>query len=284
MSRMSEWDVYQNRMGVRGDTRRTSHLNREYQSIAAHLSDSLSYTAAVVYAPEHSCNVSEQDDSEFAVRMDVAIINSDNLNEKMIMALPGDEIANGSLVHWMDQYWLVTEQDANNTVYRRSKMLQCNHLLKWVNAEHVICEQWCVTEDGTKYLTGELEDRQFIVTRGDSRIAITIAKNGETVRLGRTHRFLVDDPDDAEQMAFALTKPLKFAGVYGGKGVYKFVCQEVNTTDDDNTELGIADYYKHFTHETDEHGAPVIREDDTVLPDIPDPESSAERTGRGKWM
>lgn len=129
-------------------------------------------------------------------------------------------------------------------------------------------------------LTGELEDRQFIVTRGDSRIAITIAKNSYTVKLGRRHRFLVDDDDDMEKMAFALTKPLKFAGVYGGKGVYKFVLQEVNTTDDDNQELGIADYYQHFTHETDANGDPIVRENTTELPEIP----SDGTSGRGRWL
>lgn len=129
-------------------------------------------------------------------------------------------------------------------------------------------------------LTGELEDRQFIVTRGDSRIAITIAKNSHTVKLGRRHRFLVDDDDDMEKMAFALTKPLKFAGVYGGKGVYKFVLQEVNTTDDDNQELGIADYYQHFTHETDANGDPIVRENTTELPEIP----SDGTSGRGRWL
>ena len=282
---MGEWDVYQNRMGVRGDTRRASHQNREFHNLASHLPDSLSYTEAIVYPPELSFNIDRPEIQAETLRKNVAVINSDNLNEKMIMAMPGEEIENGSLVHWMDMYWLITEQDANNTLYRRSKMLQCNHLLKWVSPEHVICEQWCVTEDGTKYLTGELEDRMFIVTRGDARIAITIAKNSETVKLNRQNRFLVDDPDDPEKMAFALTKPLKFAGLYGGKGVYKFVCQEVNTTDDDNQELGIADYYQHFTHETDEYGNPVLKEDDTVLPEIPDPETPVEeKTGRGKWM
>ena len=278
---MSVWEQYATRMDNRGSSRRAAHLERELQSVEQHLRDSLSYTEAVIYAPEYCVNIPEDDSSLDAVRMNVAIINSDNLNEKMIMAMPGEEIENGSLVHWMDQYWLVTEQDANNTVYRRSKMLQCNHLLKWVNQEHVICEQWCVTEDGTKYLTGELEDRDFIITRGDSRIAVTIAKNSETLRLNRKYRFLVDDPDDPEKMAFALTKPLKFAGVYGGKGVYKFVMQEVNTTDDDNQELGIADYYKHFLHETDAKGDPIIRENTAVLPEIP--AQGSEKTGRGRW-
>ena len=277
---MNAWDAYRDRMGVRGISRRDAHLKRETESIFYHLPDNPSYTTATIYEPENSCNISEPDFDDSARSMKVAIINSDNLNEKMIMAMPGEEIANGSLVYWMSNYWLITEQDANDTIYRRSKMLQCNHLLKWVDERHVIREQWCVVEDGTKYLTGELEDRDFIVTRGDSRIAITIAKNSHTVKLGRLHRFLVDDPDAEHKMAFALTKPLKFAGVYGGSGVYKFVLQEVNTTDDDNEELCIADYYKHFTHETDRYGDPILRVDNTELP--PDPRNG--KTERGKWL
>ena len=277
---MGVWDTYEQQRGQVGNSRRSTHMRRALQGIDLHMRDNLSYTTAAIYDPEHSCNIPEDDYAGFARTMEVAIINSDNLNEKMIMAMPGDEIVNGSLVHWMDQYWLVTEQDANNTVYRRSKMLQCNHLLKWVDEEHVIRTQWCVVEDGTKYLTGEYEDRNFVVTRGDSRIAITIAKNSDTVKLGRQHRFLIDDPDDENKMAFALTKPLKFAGVYGGVGVYKFVMQEVNSTDDDNQELGIADYYQHFTHETDKYGNPILRTDETELP--PDPRNG--KTERGKWM
>jgi hypothetical protein len=277
---MGEWDVYQNRMGVRGNTRRVSHLNREIQSIESHLPDNLSYTEAVIYAPEYCFNVPEDDASQYAQRMNVAVINSDNLNEKMIMAMPGEEIENGSLVHWMDQYWIISEQDANNTVYRRSKMLQCNYLLKWIDAEHHIYTQWVAVEDGTKYLTGEYEDRSFVVTRGDSRIAITIARNAHTAKLGRLDRFLIDDELSLHKLAYALTKPLKFAGVYGGKGVYKFVLQEVNTTDDDNQELGIADYYKHFTHETDADGNPVLRTETATSP--ADPREGT--TERGKWM
>ena len=275
---MGAWDSYGARMGIHGDTRRASHLNREIWSIENHLPDNLSYTQAFVFPAEVSCNV-PTGDGELPYERNVAIINSDNLNEKMIMAMPGEDIENGSLVHWMDQYWLVTEQDANNTIYRRSKMLQCNYLLKWVTAAHEICEQWVVTEDGTKYLTGELEDRTFFTTRGDSRIAITIAKNSKTVKLGRKNRFLVDDLGGDQILAYALTKPLKFAGVYGGHGVYKFVLQEVDTSDDDNTELGIADYYLHFLHEPDENGNPVLRPDAEAIPLDP-----AEGSGRRRWV
>lgn len=108
-------------------------------------------------------------------------------------------------------------------------------------------------------LTGEFEDRNYIVTRGDSRIAVTIARNIYTAKLGRENRFLIDDPDTGFMLAYLLTKPLKMGWTYNNMGVYKFVMQEVQTTADDNTELGIADYYKHFPKE-----APIV---DPTTPD-----------------
>lgn len=115
-------------------------------------------------------------------------------------------------------------------------------------------------------LTGELEDRNFIVTRGDSRIAITIARNKDTIKLNRESRFLVDDPESPRQLAYLLTKPLKAGHIYNETdGVFKFVLQEVTATANDNFELQIADYYKYF---------PKEHEEDT---------SSAD-TGRKVWL
>ena len=64
--------------------------------------------------------------------------------------MPGEDIEHGGLIRWADNYWLVTERDANNNVYARAKMIQCNYLLKWVSDDDKIYEQWCIVEDGTK--------------------------------------------------------------------------------------------------------------------------------------
>lgn len=75
---------------------------------------------------------------------------------------------------------------------------------------------------------------------------MTIARNDKTKQLDRDNRFLIDDPESSFMLAYSLTKPLKLGWSYNNHGVYKFVLQEVTTTDDDNQELRIADYYKHF--------------------------------------
>lgn len=139
---MSAWDTYTNRMNAKGITKRDAAFNREVRMLNSKLQDGLSYTSAVIDG----------------VPQDVVIIDSDNLNEKKMFSLPGENINCGATVQWRDNYWLVTEKDANNEVYTRTKLLQCNHLLKWVDDDNVIREQWCVIEDGTKYLTGEYED------------------------------------------------------------------------------------------------------------------------------
>lgn len=127
----------------------------------------------------------------------------------------------------------------------------------------------------TTDLTGEYEDRNFVVTRGDSRISMTIARNVETVKLNRKNRFLIDDESSPQPLAYLLTKPLKLGWSFNQQGVFKFVLQEVTTTDDDNIELRIADFYKHFPKTTtvDVGEGSVINTDNT-----------SEETGRKVWL
>lgn len=267
------WDSYEERVSVHGGSKRGATLKREVHLLNTRVPDSLSYHTVTVFDCDHGYNIDDEDVRDAAYEQNVAIINSDNLNEKKLHTLPGESMYEGSLIEWMGNHWLVTERDANNTIYTTTKLLQCNYLLRWVSDDdHKVYEQWCVVEDGTKYLTGELEDRHYIVSRGDSRLQMTIAITDKTKKFNRTHRFLIDDPSSPTKMAYTLSKPFRLGGSYNGMGVYKFVLQEVQSTDDDNHELRIADYYKYYPkdvtvdvgspevidpHTTDEHGRKV---------------------------
>ena len=251
---MSVWDTYRERIETHGASARQAAHKQESRMLINKLKENLSYTTVRVYDQEHGYNIKQDELTDGVFDQNVAVINSDNLNEKYIFSLPGEDIEHGSLIRWMDNYWLVTERDANTNIYTRAKMIQCNYLLRWVS-DNTVYEQWCIVEDGTKYLTGELEDRHFIVTRGDSRIYLSIAKNAITSKLDRSNRFLIDDPDSPIKLSYQLTKPLKLGSFYNKKGVYKFVLQEVNSTDDDNKELGIADYYKYFPRDNEASNA-----------------------------
>lgn len=227
---MSTNDLYSARLNAHGDTLRKVAYNREKHMLEDKMRNSLSYYTVDIDGEERNASV----------------INSDNLNEKILLSYPGEDIDPGAIVAWMDNHWLVTEKDASNELYTRAKMIQCNHLLKWVDENDNIHEQWCVIEDGTKYMTGDYEDRDFVVNRGDARIAMTITRNEYTEQFTRNSRFIISDEGSKEKLAFDLTKPLTVGAIYNGKGVYKFVLSETMSTKYDNMELGIADYYKHF--------------------------------------
>lgn len=227
---MNPWDTYQSRLKACGSTRRGSILAREYRFLNSKLPDSLSY---------HSVTIDGR-------QQNLAVINSDNLDTKTLCSLPGEDIRHGGIVDWMNSKWIITMRDANNEIYTKGTMRQCNYLLKWISDDGDIIERWCIVEDGTKYLTGEYGDNNFILMRGDSRISLTLPKDEYTIRLNRDNRFLIDDYDSPNVLAYRLSKPFKLGGSYNGDGVLYFVLQECNTEDSDNLELHIANYYDHF--------------------------------------
>lgn len=255
---MNIWDNYESRISANGSYRKTI-IDRTQKYILDKIASS---------ASKFTVNID-------GVKQDVAILNTDNLNEKFIYSLPGSDIEHGGLVEWMDNFWLVTEKDAATEVYTRAKMVQCNYLLRWIDKDSSIHEQWCIIEDGTKYLTGEYSDRDFVTTRGDSRLGMTIAKNEHTTKFNRSYRFLIDDDSGDSMLAYELTKPFKLSNIYNGKGVFKFVLQEVNTTEEDNLELRIANYYKYLPKAFNEQVPPDV---------IISPEENTNDTGRQVWL
>ena len=156
---MGVWDVYADRINNSGATKREAFLKREQRALNTKAKDSLSYQTVTVYTQDNSYNISSEEAQKKSFIQDVTIINSDNLDEKTLITLPGEDMDCGNILYWDGNYWIVEERDANTTIYTKTKLRQCNHLLKWVDPENKqIIEQWCYIEDGTKYLTGELED------------------------------------------------------------------------------------------------------------------------------
>jgi len=218
--------------------------------------------------------------------MHMAIVDvSDDFSTKKIFSMPGEILPHGSLVEWEDSFWLITELNAHKELCSEGKMRRCNYYLKWINSKGDIIGRWSVVEDGTKYLIGERQED--MMTIGDARMAVTVGKDAETSQISRGKRFLIDDMDSKDVLAYEVTKPNKMFNVFNGKGVFRFIMGETNLTDNDNTTLRIADYYNWKpkgerpvpdtkTDMTFEEIADNAIEKDKVTPD------EIERSGR--WL
>jgi hypothetical protein len=258
---MGVWDAYNSRIGAYGSSRREMSINKLRGLYAGKIPDSAVYESVLV-------------DGE---PMNVAIIDSDNLNQKSILTLPGGQLYAGQLVDFADNKWLISEMNARNEIYAKGIMIQCNYLLRWINDSGEIVERWSIVSDGTKYLTGETlnsyDDNGMIL--GDTRISLMLARDSETIKINRQSRFLIDDYGSPNVLAYRVTKPFKIGGVYNGHGAMTFVLTEVNAEDSDNFELHIANYYKYFPRET---------ENDTRSTGIGTGETKVTQNGKKVWL
>ena len=128
------WSVYQDRLEAHGASMREAAKKREIRLLNSRTARNLSYFTAVINGEEQQ----------------VSILSSDNLNEKTIISMPGETIACGAMIDWADNHWIVTEKDAATELYTKCKMEQCNYLLRWIDNNAEIHEQWCIIDDGTK--------------------------------------------------------------------------------------------------------------------------------------
>lgn len=239
---MDIWETYNSRLTIDGETRREISINREKDRILRRLTASASYKKNIPID---------------GVEQNVCITDEEAYNIKGINAMPGDKLKHGGIVEWEENHWLITEVDAHSEIYEKGLMQQCNHILRWRDESGAIVEKWCIVEDGTKYLVGEQSSK--IMTTGDARISITIPKDSDTVKLKRGRRFLIDDPDTNNVLAYQITKPNRLFNVFNNNGVFRFILSEVNITDNDNLELRVADYT-----------APTMNTDTDSHPDVID--------------
>jgi hypothetical protein len=227
---MNPWDSYCSRIESKGGTKRGAVKRREARSLTRKYTDSLAYHTMMIDGVERN----------------VAVIDTDNFDTKTLCSMPGEDLPHGGMVEWLDYHWIITARDANNELYTRVTMRQCNHLLRWVSPEKDILQRWSIVEDGTTYLIGEYSDKDFVTTRGDSRVTLILPRDKDTVRLGRDNRFIIDDEDAPNPLAYRLTKPFKLTSVYGGNGIVSFTLMECNTEESDDLERHIANYYNYF--------------------------------------
>lgn len=223
---MDMWEAYNSRLNANGEEYRKASLTRTQEYIKRKLSSSLSYQEVAINGTAQQ----------------VSVTDTKELNKKTICSLPGENLTHGAVLDWEDNKWLITEIDARDEVYSKGIMQQCNHLLRWRNSDGEIVEKWSIVEDGTKYMIGEKQEDMISV--GDARIAVIVPKDSDTVKLRRGNRFLIDDLDTDEVLAYEITKPNRFYNNFNGEGIFRYILKEVNITDNDNIELRVADYYQ----------------------------------------
>ena len=106
---MNAWDMYKNRITAHGGSKRNAAFIRESRFIQTRLPDNLSYQTVIVYPREYGFNINSEDAQLHCISQNVAIIDSDNLNEKIICSMPSEDLLLGSLIFG----WIIIGLSAN---------------------------------------------------------------------------------------------------------------------------------------------------------------------------
>lgn len=260
---MDIWNLYKIRVdgdNSKEDPDRTKSLDNIQSRMRRQIAASLSY---------HKVKIGNEE-------KDLAIVDTKDFYSKKIFSMPGESLTLGKVIDWLDNKWLITEVNPQNEFCSEGKIIMCNYQLKWLDDFENVVSKWCVIADSTKYSVGE-EDKK-VITIGDTRLSVLISKDADTIKLKRGKRFLIDDPDSTTTLAYEITNPNKIYNLYKGHGVYKFILNEVNVTDNDNVEARIADYYKVPKNKKKKNQPSKSKKSDKPIEDAKQKKDSAAET------
>lgn len=151
---------------------------------------------------------------------------------KYIVMKPGEDIFAGDLINWNNEIWLVTSPETYGGVYRRSKIVQTNRILKFYQ-DKVLRELPCfITSGSINYL--DLKYGKF-VGYSDGRY-ICVCPDLGYIRKDDLHlRFLLKD------------STYKINGIDNitDDGLVIFELVDDKIIPNDNENLGIADYHNN---------------------------------------
>lgn len=167
---------------------------------------------------------------------------------KSITSRPSDVFNLGDIVGWLGTDWIVDAIDADNRITTRGKMRRCNVVLKWLDEDRKTLSYPAYCEDATKYSEGITAGKLLQVP--DFQIKVKLHLDGNTVKLNRGKRFLLDAGQYASDMAAAgdhpsayiITRRNVLTGNHSGHGYVELTLVETAFSERDNAELMIADY------------------------------------------
>lgn len=206
-----------------------------------------------ITAMQDTLNKTFSDDPSYY--FDVEVFNKKPLNCRiydMTSATKGDgrmrimseydrPVLVGDLIHWQSKWWICTHQQNIHDMFWNGVIERCNHLLKWKDSDGKIIERHCRAEDATKYTLGVTE-QNFNMLLPDTRRSVLIPFDEDTAKLLDGKRLLIDKKVP-EPKSYEITNVDRVTKMYGDNGIIILTCGSSQSSENDNVDLMIADYY-----------------------------------------
>lgn len=157
------------------------------------------------------------------------------------MHVPMDmPIDRGSLVDWQIgndvRRFLVTGDIVDKQAYKSTKIVETNGIIKWIDNTGSIIQADALIGNFTLYSDGVVEGR--VLESGNKQVQVVVPANEDTIKLERDDRIVIS------KLPYKLTS----YNDYEMPGLLILIFAESQKSDDDNYELGIANYYSRIAN------------------------------------
>jgi len=220
-------DAYKRNMAAYGITGESSDrlLNRFIDDLKNSFLDNFSYYEVVVNSVDK--NVHIVSDSSI----------DSNPNKKIMLSYPGDEYAKGDYVVWGSTNWLIYDIDDNKKVQNRCELYRCNGTLKGIDTNGKINEYQCIVSYSNTSSSG-IDNNNYLDTL-DNVNEIIVQNNTYTDSIVIGDRFIFGG--NVYKCGRNIT--------YYKDNIIIFYMDFDEKSDNDNFDLGLADYYNRSIFE-----------------------------------
>ena len=168
-----------------------------------------------------------------------------------------DKVADYKYIKYDGAIWLIITEPADNCIYDKCVLHQCNYIFKWQNANKDIIYCPASIENASQYNTGEEGNK--ILMLGYNQLMAYISLDDDTVVIDRNLRLFVDY-NKVNPIPYKVTRPDTVAFSYGKNRVMCLVLTEDQyNPKTDSIENWLCDYFKVSTVTITYSGNPTIR-------------------------
>ena len=167
------------------------------------------------------------------------------------------EISDYKYIKYDGSIWLIMTEPADNCIYDKCVLHQCNYILKWQNANKDIIYCPASIENASQYNTGEEGNKILIL--GYNQLMAYVSLDDDTVVIDRNLRLFVDY-NKVNPIPYKVTRPDTVAFSYGKNRVMCIVLTEDQyNPKTDSIENWLCDYFKVSIVTITYSGNPTIR-------------------------
>ena len=177
--------------------------------------------------------------------------------KRQLLTRIADKVADYKYIKYDGAIWLIITEPADNCIYDKCVLHQCNYILKWQNANKDIIYCPASIENASQYNTGEEGDKS--ITLGYNQLMVYVPINDDTVIIDRNLRLFVDY-NSINPIPYKVTRIDTVTYSYCKNRVMCLVFTEDQyNPKTDSIENWLCDYFKVSTVTITYSGNPTIR-------------------------